>query len=234
MTFRDDADALRAKLEATEAENTRLRDEMKRTNEAYEALHERERAKVIASDQGGRERAKKQKAAARRAWWRERWLGFKRTLSYGIGALIGGGAIVGAILAAIWGAEWLGRYRDELLLERHNAEVARLNDLRAQVPDGVDPALWSWCVSHCIRYGQAGTSGTYEGVVSDVFIDYADGTVMNTRATVRGPWLTESGATAISTSFPTPAGVQRGDLIIVRNTANGWVITQASPPAPIP
>ena len=224
MTFRDDSDALRARLEVAEAENERLRDEVTRANEANEAL--RRRAKTVTTEQTAQALAEEQRAEVRRIRWRDRLSALKRAAGYMLGALIGGGVITGVIL----GAFAARRYGENVRQAQRDAEVARLNALRARVPNGIDPRTWSWCVDHCIRWGQPGTSRTYEGVVSDVFIDYADGTASTTRATIRGPWLNDSGATVISTSFDTGEALQRGDLVVVHMTQGDIFITQRRAP----
>lgn len=210
MTFRDDAEALRAKLDAAEAENARLRDELQ--HEHADALKQEREAK----------------RAARRAW-------FSRT-SDAIGRIARGLAwICGAIallFLAFYGVMMLSMYADAQRAARRDAEVQRLEELRTHVPDGVDPELWSWCVSHCIRFGQEGTEGTYEGVITEIFIDHADGSSQTLRATIQGPWLTSSGATAITTSDIT-SSFQRGDMVVVRHTSHGTYIEQARPTPPV-
>lgn len=211
MTFRDDADALRAKLEAAEAENKRLRDEVRRTNAAHEEL---------------RARATGEAKAARSQVWAERWktffVGVRRTL---------GAALTGAMAVTVVTGLWV-------LLDRVHtwsidraaaigaAEQRRLEEMRAHVPEHVNPRLWSWCINHCTRYGMAGGSSA-EGVVTEVFADYGNGDGERTRITVRGPWLTGDGASAVSVDFDDDDGVvpgtalHQGDLVLLTHDNHG-------------
>jgi len=135
----------------------------------------------------------------------QRWALLRRAVA----VVLGGAAIWFAIFAALTCVDSCNATMAADREARREAHRQHLEQMRAHVPEHVDPRLWSWCIDHCERWHAEGVA---EGVLVQAFVDYGINGQTTTRVTVRGPWMTSEGADVISVSL-TSSGVDASSVL---------------------